>query len=189
MKSKIKKPIIMLVLLLSVLLIAYVSILTYNNVQYLLFDVGKYEINDFIAVKPSFETIATRLLNFYNDEQENNKDLKYIVISTTPSDSWELTCVTDTLNRSNDYVIFKDLSKEEREAYRNISSSFAETDSRGLYFIKIMPDRVIFATQTPYAIVYMKDGGRPDYILSENETYESIFVDKLSSKWYQAIGK
>ena len=58
----------MLVLLLSVLLIASVSVSIYNNVQYLLFDVGKYEINDFIAVKPSFETIATRLLNFYNDE-------------------------------------------------------------------------------------------------------------------------
>ncbi len=106
----------------------------------------------------------------------------------TPNDTWELVCGID-LNNENDYILQKNTTPQEKDAYASISELFAQTGGRGICFIKVLQDRVIFDTYSGYAIIFMKNATRPTYIISETEAYESIYVEKLSANWYQAIGK
>jgi hypothetical protein len=151
------------------------------------YEMGKYEIKDFKTNQQSFDIIATKLLGFYAEEKRNNIDLSFIIVFQTPQDDWELTCGID-LNNANDYTLCKTITQEEKDAYESISKLFSQTEARGLYFVKVLEDRVIFASYTPYTIIYMKNGKKPSYLLSENEAYESLYVEKLSAKWYQASG-
>lgn len=152
------------------------------------YDIGKYEIKSFKENKTSFDIVASTLLDFYNEEQNNNANLKHIIVDKTPNDTWELTCGID-LNNENDYILQKNTTPQEKDAYASISELFAQTDGRGICFIKVSQDRVIFSTYSEYAIIFMKNATRPSYIISENEAYKSIYVEKLSANYYQAIGK
>ena len=185
-----KETIILILVLFFIIFIGVrIGISTYHDYEYWLYDVGKYAIRDFRSNKESFELTAEKALDLFNDEKEKNNELKYISITMAQGETWKLDCVVDPENRENDYISLRELSRKEYDAYTSISRAFAETDSRGLYFIKVTHNRVVFASGTPYAIIYMKDGKTPKYIIAENENYDSIFMDKLSTKWFQAVGK
>ncbi len=156
--------------------------------NYFINDVGAYDIDDFKSYKKDFQTIAKAVVSFYDEEKENNDELIYIVIANTPNDTWDLECVVGT-EKTDRYTLSKKITEEEVQAYSCIQGAFAKTDSRGLWSIQVMNDRVVFLSGTPYSIVYMRNGKRPKYILSEEEGYDSIFVDRLSWKWYQVKGK
>lgn len=180
-KSKLIALAVVLILIFSILALTFSII---HKWDYYTHDVGGYDIDNFKSYKKDFQTIAEKVISFYEEETENNPELAYIVIEGNPIDTWEVECVTET-ERTDSY---KEATEEESQAYTRISRAFT-TDSGGLLFIKVTEDRVLFHSATHYAIVYMRNGKRPKYITDKNEGYDSIFVDRLSYKWYQVMGK
>lgn len=183
-KSRLITFAVVLVLILGILTFIFHAI---HEWKYLTHDVGGDAIRDFKSYKKDFEIIAETVISFYDEEKEKNDELISITVDKL-IDTWEVKCMFGT-EKTDNYTLVKQVTQEEEQAYSFISGAFAQTDSRGLYFIKVMNDRVVFLSGTPYAIVYMRNEKRPKYILSEEEGYDSIFVDRLSSKWYQVKGK
>ena len=178
--------VITIILILATLILGIFLYIRHER-NYFIHDVGAYAIRDFKSYKKDFEIIAETVISFYDEEKEKNDELISITVDKL-IDTWEVKCMFGT-EKTDNYTLVKQVTQEEEQAYSFISGAFAQTDSRGLYFIKVMNDRVVFLSGTPYAIVYMRNEKRPKYILSEEEGYDSIFVDRLSSKWYQVKGK
>lgn len=158
-----------------------------NCVRRWQYDMGKYEIRDFKTYQQPFDMIAAKLLDFFAEEKQHNDNLSYIIVLKTPQDVWELTCGVD-LDNEKDYTLCKSITQEEKVAYESISKLFSQTEARGLCLVKVSEDRVVFLSYTSYTIIYMKNDKKPNYLISENDAYESIYVEKISTHWYQASG-
>ena len=161
-----------------------------SSVYRLVYNVESYESKELKSNQRSFEKTAERLLEFYEEEKETNETLEYMVVDVFPNEEWEITCVSDSVI-DNEYVIHKEVTEEEKKAYSAASSSFNTNELGGelRFAVKVLGDRVVFSKGHPYAIVYMKNGLRPRYIFSSDEDYKSIFVDRLSFKLFQTVGK
>lgn len=189
MKNKIiKKLIPVIVLLIIVSLITSLCMVVHITIQYRKFNMESHSISHFHRQKKYFDIVAKRLMEIYDEAKEQNSDLKEI-ISDYPSDThWNLKCRFEDKNQN--YVLQKEISEEEHSAYSKVSDAFAKDKlNYGLVGIYIEDGRVCFASGSPYAVIYVKNGRRPDYIKSENEKYDSIFVLRLSFKWFEAMGK
>ncbi|MBE6619403.1 MAG: hypothetical protein E7626_06475 [Ruminococcaceae bacterium] len=168
-------------------LISIIFSVCLNFVQqwnYLIHDVGPYEVRDFRSYKKDFKMIAETAISFYDEEKEKNDALIYITIDTL-NDTWKIRCVSE----AEETYTYKEISEDESRAYSHIREAFPSTEYGWLSLIKVRSDRVVFLTETPYAIVYMRNGKRPKYISKEDEGYESVYVEKLSRRWYQVKGK
>ena len=152
--------------------------------SYFAHDVGPYEVRDFRSYKKDFKMIAETAISFYDEEKEKNDALIYITIDTL-IDTWKIRCVSE----AEETYTYKEISEEESRAYSRIREAFPKTEYGGLSSIEVMDDRVVFLTGTSYSMVYMRNGKRPKYISKEDEGYESVYVDKLSRRWYQVKGK
>ena len=169
-------------------LVIYLGFSIYHRIQYWKYEFNLYEVSDFKANKKSFEKIAEKLLVCFDEEYEKNNELEYIVVNHTPLDNLELECFID-YEHIDGYVATRGVSQQEKEAYSVIHKSFSKK-AGGLYFIKVLHDRVIFAAERgPCAVVYMKNGNTPDYPISKEGTFASFYADKISLKWYQIVWK
>lgn len=168
-------------------LISIIVSVCLNFVQqwnYLIHDVGPYEVRDFRSYKKDFKMIAETAISFYDEEKEKNDGLIYITVLDI-ADEWEIGCVSE---EQKTYT-YRKISEEESQAFSRMRKAFPSTEYGGLSLIEVRSDRVVFLTGTPYAIVYMRNGKRPKYILEEDEDYESVYIEKLSRRWYQVKGK
>lgn len=163
----------------------------FNHYQRKKYEVDKYEVN-FAANKTAFVSAANRVLSYYNREDLKNGDLEYITLTappnsdTSPADlNWKMTCKTVD---GKSYSVTKYVSADDKIVFGYVADAFAETQNKDLMMIKVTEDRIIFGGRPFYSIVYMKDGSKPDYVLSENENYSSLFVEKIADGWYQVIG-
>lgn len=185
--SKKKKLIIFAVLSVIVLFLGTFCVFRniYNEIQRFRYDVI-YQKDDFKTKKDSFEIVANKLVAFYDEEKSNNPELERILIVASPSDVWTLECKTKS---DKEYTLEKAATDQSVNAFGEVSRFFLGSEQQSLLFIKVTDDRVIFLSNRPCAMVYTRNGARPKYIVSENETYESVFVEKFSSKWFLCAGK
>ena len=150
--------------------------------NYLIHDVGAYEVDNFKSHKKDFEIIAESVISFYDEEKGKNDKLAYITVDKK-ANMWKIMC---SFEKTNNY---REVTDEEAQAYDRIQNAFPKTEYGGLSLIKVFEDRVVFVTGTSYALVHMRNEKRPEYILDKDEKYESIYVERLSKKWYQVKGK
>lgn len=155
-----------------------------NFAQLLIHGFGPYEVRDFRSYKKDFKMMAETAISFYDEEKEKNDGLIYITVSDM-GDEWKIRCVSE----DEETYTYKEISEEESQALSRIREAFPRTEYGGLSLIEVRSDRVVFLTESPYAIVYMRNGKRPKYIFEEDEDYESVYVERLSRRWYQVKGK
>ena len=172
------------VILVLISIIVSVCLHSAQQWNYFIHDVGRSEVRDFRSYKKDFKMMAETAISFYDEEKEKNDALIYITIDTL-NDTWKIRCVSE----AEETYTYKEISDDESRAYSHIREAFPCRDYVGLSLIEVRSDRVVFLTETPYAIVYMRNGKRPKYILEEDEDYESVYVERLSRRWYQVKGK
>lgn len=195
MKNKPKKKTKILIAVCCILLVVSLGLVTYNGIYNTynrwIFYMDEYELRNFRPNKESFEIVAIALLELYDEEYNKNNDVKYFYSDSDPSFlslCWNLTCISNS--DADDYMINPAISEEECKAYLIIYNDvFQNAGIKNPPRFYVYDDRVIFTGYTDYAIIYMENGKKPDFIFFENESYNSIFVERIAPKWYQAVGR
>lgn len=174
-----------IILLCCMLLFTVTVMQIFHCIQFEVQDVGKYEVRNFKANRQTFEDIATRLLEFYYEEQAKNSDLEYIGVEHI-TDHWELQCIMDSNSSKSDYITLRKMSRQEQEAYDVFIQSFYKSCVSS---IRVSQGRVVFYGSDDYFVIYTENGETPKWLYSENDRYVFLFIDRLSPKWFQVIGK
>lgn len=181
-----KKAIIAaLIAVVSVACAVTIGFVAHNAIQRNKYEIDKYEI-DFDTNKSAFQAVAGRIINLYNKEKAKNPNLESITILAAPELNWRLVCRSN--DGREDYVVLEYASADDKTFYGYVRQAFSKTQSKDLMMIKITDDRITFGARPPYAVVYMRNDSKPDYVITEGENYDSIFVDKFADRWFQVIG-
>ncbi len=181
-----KKVVPILVLLAVVLVLGLICAYLYNTVQYILYDVGSFEVRDFSKNKKYFDTVAERALALFDEEKAKNGGLDQMFVKVSSDGgglcTWELECRTDT---ETYYELTEKASEEEFAAYKRLRELFTDSEYYpGLASVKVSGDRITFITGTTYEVIYMRNGSKPDI-----DGYDSYYLQRLSPRWFQVTGK
>ena len=176
MKEKVKEKLLLLsILLLCFVFVVWVSATVFHEARRARAGICEYQIQNFKSSKQAFETVATELLDIYSQEKSNNGELKSISVLQA-SGGIELRCKT----ASGNYTVSKTTTEEYRNAESEVREALLSEKRRGLTYITVTSDSVTFHTESPYYIIYVKNGSRPD---------GSDFTDRLSFRFFEALEK
>jgi hypothetical protein len=157
----------------------------------LAYNLDKYEVTNFKSNKEAFDIVAQKVMELCDEEYGKHDEIPYITVYASEA-TWKLT-YRENAKSSESITVLYEATQQEQDAYNQASSLIAQTPntSSGIMFIKVLRDRAFFYTKTPYAIIYMRNGGKPTYMYYEGEGTDAftIYVEKLAPKWYQAIEK
>jgi hypothetical protein len=151
---------------------------SYNRLAYNLY---KYQVKDFKSNKAAFNIVAQKVLALYDEAYSQNNDIQCLVVLSL-GDTWKLSYLEGT-DFGEGVTAWYEATQEEQDAYHQASSLLAKT-ATGICMIRVWSDRVVFYTETPYVIVYMRQGGKPKDV-SMGSMYSSFYAEKLAFKWYE----
>jgi hypothetical protein len=160
------------------------GVVAYKAIQRNRYELDKYEV-DFESNTSAFVDVASRVLTLYNNEKAKNENLERLMINVEPAVNWKAICYTAD---GKSYSADQALLPNDKSAYAAVERAFANTQNKDLMMIRVTEDRIIFSGRFVYSVVYMINGGKPDYVALENENYSSIFSEKITGNWYQVIG-
>ena len=154
--------------------------------KYLYYRYGmiEYSLSDFRHHKHAYQVVATKLMNAYQSERRKNPDFCSLVVfdnSTTVTGEWEFE-FKDALGDT--YLISSNATEEEMTCLDEVLKSMNSNKTRGgLRLIKVENDCVFFRACSPYYLVCDFSGD----FYSNNKKDDSLFISKLSSKWYEVL--
>lgn len=146
-----------------------------------------YRIQDFDSVKDAYTLLAEKLGGWFDEEYDRNDALQSISVSQSAG-YWILEC-RENQNEDGLYTIKYSASQEETDAYKAVSGTFAKSNAYGFAGIKVLSDRVVFQSYSPYSIIYMENGRKPKYVITGDEKRPLLYADRLCSGWYQVMVK
>lgn len=189
-----KKSLIIILALAIVLVHLSVSSVVVGNIinkfRYLTHDVYKYELPNFDMYKSSFKIMANKAIEVYELENKNNDIRRICLRHIIDYDTNELRYLVYPVNgdKGQEKTLF--LTDEEANAIKNIQKAFAESyyEHNGLLSIGVNDKQVSFIPYSRSGIVLMRKIGRPSYITTEKEDYDSLYIDYLGGKWFFVVG-
>ena len=158
-----------------------------NQFSYWKYGMFEYEVKDFTKHKSSFEMLAKTAYRCFEEEYEANNQLQYIRFIDM-GDEWWLSYGYSDMPESKKTML--DMTAIEKENVRNLYDAL-RNDYGGFEGLMVHADRVTFVTSSPYAVVWSRDGKKPEFIHSYEER-APIFSRKLSAfswHWYQCVKK
>ncbi len=131
--------------------------------------------------KKSFEIVAKKLLEIYNEICDDSEDAPYWFFLGVPyeSDAWELICKYKSGRVKNKLTI--NLSKTVRDAWVDLLSAYDSPKGQPLF------------SAYENVITFASIGNFQAYLYLENPLYlpygysnEELFLDRLSLHWFEA---
>ena len=149
------------------------------------YNVWTYDIDNFRSDKSSYMIVADKMIEFYEYEKKANDNLEQTYVHLALHDSWTVRCVNSSNSIGSYYDIEIDITEEEREAYKIVSSNLMGGYHGEASTVKVLEDRVIFISGgRPHYVIYMRNGGVPKGLSPNSDFDDDYYREWLTLKWY-----